>query len=540
MKHSRIIITSLFALALLAGVAFSAHADGITIRYVDPRGSDTGDCTNFTFPCATIQYAVDQADAGDDIRVAGGTYSQSTSSPVVSIDETITIRGGYTVTNWTVSDPETHVTVLDAEDNGRVVNVTGSITATIEGLRITGGRQYQGRGAGVYVSGGATLGLDNCHVLDNTAPEGYGGGFYVDGTVEMIDTIISGNSARFGGGMQAATGNATLTNVIFSDNSATFSGGGLRNATINSMLTNVTFSGNSATYDGGAIQNFDSNLTLINCIVWGNSSTIYNSGGAPTITYSDVEGGYPGSGNVNVDPLFVDTAGGDLRLQDDSPVIDAGNNLSVTVSTDLDGKPRQIDGDVADTGNGTAPIVDMGAYENQTERSCFVRLNDGAMDYGTVQDAVNASTSTGDVVKVAGHCGTLNAQGGTVQVARITKTLTIRGGYTVTNWTTPDPAANPTVLDARGAGTVLHISGDIAPVIEGLHVTGGASDAFHGAGVHNDGSASTLSNVTISGNVAWDLGGGIYNLDGGDMTLTDVIVHDNAAWPAHPYGFGGG
>ncbi|MCP4644969.1 MAG: hypothetical protein GY851_31295, partial [bacterium] len=159
---------------------------------------------------------------------------------------------------------------------------------------------------------------------------------------------------------------------------------------------------------------------------------------------------------------------------------------------------------------------------------------------GTVQDAVNASTSTGDVVKVAGHCGTLNAQGGTAQVVRITRTLTIRGGYTVTNWTTSDPAANPAVLDAKGAGTVLHISGDIAPVIEGLHVTGGASDAFHGAGIHNDGSASTLSNVTISGNVAWDLGGGIYNLNDGDMTLTDVVIHDNAAWPAHPYGFGGG
>ncbi|MCD6400346.1 MAG: DUF11 domain-containing protein, partial [Anaerolineales bacterium] len=104
------------------------------------------------------------------------------------------------------------------------------------------------------------------------------------------------------------------------------------------------------------------------------------------ISYSDIQGsggssswdsslGTNGGGNIDSDPLFVDPDGADdtagttddnLRLSLPSPAIDAGNNYSVTVTTDLDGNPRFVDiSSITDTGNGTAPIVDMGAYERQ-------------------------------------------------------------------------------------------------------------------------------------------------------------------------------
>ena len=105
---------------------------------------------------------------------------------------------------------------------------------------------------------------------------------------------------------------------------------------------------------------------MTNCILWGNSTPkiLDEEGAETTITFSNVEGGWTGSGgnNIDVDPLFVDAPDGNLRLLPNSPCIDAGDNGSVleSVTTDLDGKPRVIDGNL----DGTV-IVDMGAYESQ-------------------------------------------------------------------------------------------------------------------------------------------------------------------------------
>jgi hypothetical protein len=113
---------------------------------------------------------------------------------------------------------------------------------------------------------------------------------------------------------------------------------------------------------------------LANCILWGNTATasgaqIYNNGSSPSISYSLVDGGWSGTGNIDADPRFVrdpdpgtdgewgtgDDDYGDLRLQLTSPAIDAGDNTApgpVGVTTDLDGNLRIQGG-----------TVDMGAYE---------------------------------------------------------------------------------------------------------------------------------------------------------------------------------
>ncbi len=87
------------------------------------------------------------------------------------------------------------------------------------------------------------------------------------------------------------------------------------------------------------------------------------------MSFSNIEGSFPGTGNIDADPLFVDSDGGDYRLSAGSPCIDAGDNTAIPFkTTDLDGNPRLIDDRATpDTGvpfvNG--PIVDMGAYEYQ-------------------------------------------------------------------------------------------------------------------------------------------------------------------------------
>lgn len=143
-----------------------------------------------------------------------------------------------------------------------------------------------------------------------------------------------------------------MTNCIVSGNTASVNGGGIYNDVGSPALTNCSVSGNVAADGGGMYSKSDfSSPTLNNCILWGNTGGEI-SGTTPTVTYSIIEGGFTGTGNLDKDPLFVDAANGNLGLQACSPAIDSGNNATVTATTDLDGNTRIMHN-----------TVDMGAYE---------------------------------------------------------------------------------------------------------------------------------------------------------------------------------
>jgi len=152
----------LVALALLLAPGRSiapVQADPI-VRYVAPAGS----CAGGGPSCySTIQDAVDAANPGDEIRIATGVYTDVNVRPrmditttgfftqVVYLSKTLTLRGGYTTTNWITPDLAANPTVLDAQEQGRVMYITGDISATVEGLRLTRGN---GSGPGFYGGGG--------------------------------------------------------------------------------------------------------------------------------------------------------------------------------------------------------------------------------------------------------------------------------------------------------------------------------------------------------------------------------------------------
>lgn len=227
--------------------------------------------------------------------------------------------------------------------------------------------------------------VTNCIFSGNWADVG-GGMVNVTSSPGVTDCIFSGNWADIGGGMVNFNNSSpAVINCVFSGNSASSYSGGMHNDKSDPTVTNCTFSGNWADY-GGAMANFNySSLTMTNCIIWGNSApagaqlALDNS--TLTIGYSDLEGSQAqvlitnggtvnwGVGNIDLYPDFVDfdgpddtvgTADDNLRLSAGSPCIDAGYNAALppTVSTDLDGYPRIVDG----SNDGTA-MVDMGAYE---------------------------------------------------------------------------------------------------------------------------------------------------------------------------------
>ena len=146
--------------------------------------------------------------------------------------------------------------------------------------------------------------------------------------------------------------------------------------------------------------------------------------------------------------------------------------------------------------------------------------------YSSVQAAVDAAND-GDLIKVAaGIYAGVSARQGVTQTVYISKSVTLQGGYTTTNWITPDPEANPTTLDAQGQGRVLYVIGGNGAVIDGLHITGGnaigqlgghfpSSLEGSGGGVYVHGARDpfgeefTLLNSHIFSNTAQQ-GGGVY------------------------------
>ena len=238
-------------------------------------------------------------------------------------------------------------------------------TAILDGFTITSGYSDY-HGGGMYNNGNSSPTLTNLTFTDNYSP--YGGGMYNNNNSNptLTNVTFSNNSANYGGGgMYNDQSNPILTNVTFTNNSAIDDGGGMYNDHSNPSLTNVTFYGNSADMFGfgGGIYDIFSYSTLINAILWGNTpDQVYGSYGA-VITYSIVQGGYTGEGNIDQDPILgplEDNGGFTLthNLGIGSPAIDTGSP-SVCPTTDQRGLSRPIDGN----GDST-PECDMGAFES--------------------------------------------------------------------------------------------------------------------------------------------------------------------------------
>jgi hypothetical protein len=299
---------ALWALALAVTfllVCDPARAQSST-RYVATTGSDSGDCTDSANPCRTVQYAVDAANDEDIIKVATGVYTdmhlRNGITQTVYISKTVTIRGGYSAPGFfEPPDPETNPTTLDAQRQGRVLAISGNITATIEGLRITGG-DAAGLGGGIplgsdaggagYITATATVTISNCVVYSNTASSvasGYGGGLYSGHSTVTLDgnTIISNTASTVGsgrgGGVYLAHSDATLNGNRMQGNLAGSSGqgdgGGLYSWSSTSTLSGNTVRGNIGCTDygpgfGGGLCFWSSTATLIGNTVQGNTATL--------------------------------------------------------------------------------------------------------------------------------------------------------------------------------------------------------------------------------------------------------------------------
>jgi len=280
-------------LLFLLVLALSAHPASAT-RYVAATGSDAAnDCSNGGTPCATIQVAVDNATAGEDIRVAEGTYSGTevvivnrsgtnySYKQVVFIDKALTLRGGYHVTDWTTSDPELYITEINAESDGRPVTIVDTLdeVVVLDGLLLTDGD---------YTGLGNPTGLSS-HVCRSGENEDCGGGLFVyDSALHLLNSEVRGNVASTvagdGGGIYLWDARESrIESTRVADNDGAYSGGGLSVIRQDFPLSirDTTFLGNTAGRGGGVdlSTNINALIRLEDCNLFENTAEDNKGGG---------------------------------------------------------------------------------------------------------------------------------------------------------------------------------------------------------------------------------------------------------------------
>ena len=286
--------------------------------------------------------------------VSGGTVSDCTFTGNISDDSGGGMYGGAAINCFFTNN-----SAYGYSNGGGMAGGTATNCTFINNSADNGSGMYSGT-------------ANSCVFTSNTATSG--GGMYGGTATNCIFAI---NTARVGGGME----NGTAVDCTFANNTSSVAGGGMSGG----AATNCVFFGNTATQNtsggvttpangggtadtnlyfctivnnsaqgnGGGVYS-DNGYTVTNCIIWGNTAVtsglnVYGSG---NVTYSNIQRGFTGTGNINSDPLFVNQATGNLHLKVGSPCINTATTYSNMPTTDLDGGKRTI---------GTKP--DMGAYE---------------------------------------------------------------------------------------------------------------------------------------------------------------------------------
>ncbi len=248
---------------------------------------------------------------------------------------------------WTTTAAQPRTVLV--KDNQIIHNISSGAAAVSGGLSIEGNIKATVTGNDI-----------SYNTLNNTNPNVGGAGIYVwenHGASSIDKNYISHNNSSVarGGGIHLYNSEISITNNIITQNYSP-EGGGIYCTNSQAIIINNTIVNNTAT-TGGGIMTDNSQPDIINTIIWGNTAgTGSQISGSPVVRYSDIQGGFSGTGNISVDPLFVDTLLFDLL--ESSQCIGAGLD-SVAPPFDFDGDPRP---------NPVDMYVDIGAQESPYEK----------------------------------------------------------------------------------------------------------------------------------------------------------------------------
>jgi parallel beta-helix repeat protein len=289
----------------------------------DANGASTGCSWENAF--TTIGDAIDAAndDDGDTIIVAEGTYFES-----IHFGGKVIILRSTDPCDWDV----VIATVIDANDSDANVVTFESgedANSVLAGFTLTNGAY------GVYCSSSSSPTITRCIVEDNNSH----GIYCTSASPEITNNMIGKNT---GDGIYSSSSTPTIRNNLIYKNE-----NGIKITDANSavcILNNTIVDNNSV----GVYRVSSTDPNVNSCILWGNNSNdLYGC----SVTYSCIENGNAGTGNISYVPYFEDVNSGDYHLLSYSPCIDAGDP----------------NGDYSNEPNGGGGRINMGAYGNTSE-----------------------------------------------------------------------------------------------------------------------------------------------------------------------------
>jgi uncharacterized repeat protein (TIGR01451 family) len=444
-----------------------------------------------------------------------------------------------------------------ARNNGNGIYLKDSLGQL---MHTTIARNTVNYASGVYVTSNSTVALTNTILVSHTT------GIYVtSGSAVMLEATLWGsddwaNGTDWGGSGTIVTGTVNIwSDPAFANPDAgdyhIDGGSAARDAGVAAGVTSDIdgqFRPMGWSYDLGADEYADAGLDIIKRRVavedFANAGQVLTY--TVTITSAGVENAtgvvltdtldvwqQPIAANSTLGGCSVANGGWGGTVVCSPGTMIAGTTVEITLTVQVSSTivpPQLLVNSALVESNETANSAQTATYA----QDCHVRINDDPKEYSTVQAAVDAATP-GDVVKVAGYCLGVNGRGELRQQVYLDKGLTIQGGYATDNWTTPDPEANPTTLDAWGQGRALYITSDITATIEELRITGGNADGLGGdswgddagGGVYVITATVTISDCEVISNTVlglYGLGGGLYQRSGA-VTLTGNAISDNSA-----------
>ncbi len=316
---------------------------------------------------------------------------------VTSGTDATTVLDGFTITGGHAFTKESHYDSDETEAReygGGIYNDSGSPVIRNCVIAGNGAATF---GGGIYNRGLPTPTFIDCTICDNWC-QWWGGGVLNESSsnITLTSCAVVGNQTLYRGAGIASRNNAviTISNSIITGNSVLESkygqGGGLYCLGGTARLNFCTMVSNEAALGSALLcdslgQSSDANVRLSNSIVWNEGNPLWQGGQSVLdVTYSDVKGGWTGTGNIDADPCFIavgywDDRGtpsdpcddmwydGDYRLGWTSPCIDMGDPLEVPDDDAVDfyGNPR-LEG----------RVVDMGACELRNETPVAVVVQD--------------------------------------------------------------------------------------------------------------------------------------------------------------------